>query len=358
MKKIITLTCFTSLYLISPVFAQKRDTLTIGYNIAPPFVVEKNNTLEGASVWLWDEIQKKHKLPYKTVALPLDRLIEELQKGTIDLSLSPLTITSDRAEKIDFSPPYYTAHSAILTTNTSRFTKLLSYVKSFFSVNFFKALSALVVVILTFGFLEWLFERKHNHEEFGTGMKGLWNGFWWSAVTMTTVGYGDKSPKTIGGRIVALIWMFTAIIIISGFTASIASSLTVNQLGGNENKIEDFKTKKLGTINKSGTEKWLRDNFYNQKLHFETEMELAQALISGEIDAIAYDRPILQSIATQDTLNRFKVLPITYNEQFYAMGFSQNLSDDLKKKLSIAILETTEKIEWKIVLSEHNLLKN
>ena len=50
---------------------------------------------------------------------------------------------------------------------------------------------------------------------------------------MTAVGYDDKSPRTHGGKIVSLIWMFTAIIIVSGFTASIAASLTVDNLEGN-----------------------------------------------------------------------------------------------------------------------------
>ena len=38
--------------------------------------------------------------------------------------------------------------------------------------------------------------------------------FWWAAVTMTTVGYGDKTPVTTGGRIVGLVWMFTSVIVI------------------------------------------------------------------------------------------------------------------------------------------------
>ena len=82
----------------------------------------------------------------------------------------------------------------------------------------------------------WLFERKRNKEMFGQGIKGLGAGFWWSAVTMTTVGYGDKAPVTAAGRTIGFIWMFAAILLISGLTASIASALTVSSL---DSKIEN-----------------------------------------------------------------------------------------------------------------------
>jgi voltage-gated potassium channel Kch len=59
------------------------------------------------------------------------------------------------------------------------------------------------------GALIWLAERRHNEEQFRRDpAAGIGNGIWWSAVTMTTVGYGDKAPVTLAGRVIALVWMF------------------------------------------------------------------------------------------------------------------------------------------------------
>ncbi len=351
---------FVTLSLISllfPIAAQgiSRDTLTVGYKVSAPFVFEQNDELVGASTWLWDEVSDEHDLPYKLVEMSLDSLLQSLRSGTIDLSLSPLTITSDRARQMDFSPPYYIAYSSVLAPSSSTLQKTQALVGSFFSLNFFRALGALVLVILVFGLLEWLFERKVNHEEFGKGIKGLWSGFWWSAVTMTTVGYGDKSPRTLGGRIVALIWMFTAIIIISGFTASIASSLTVNQLNVSQNRIEDFKERPLGTISNSSTEEWLKKHFFTNTQPFSNFSDMQGALKDQEIEAIAYDQPILKHIMRLDTLNGYEILPITYNAQFYAMGFRKNLPDTLKEIISTSILEQTERMDWQVLLAEYDL---
>ena len=335
--------------------AQSKDTLVAGYNISPPFVIMENGKLHGPSHWLWEQVADEHNIPYTLVRLPLDSLLKGLATGDVDVSVSPLTITSERLQQNDFSPPYHIAHSSILTREVPPGEKALDFIGSFFSVNFFRALGALVLVILIFGFLEWFFERKHNEEEFGYGLRGLWNGFWWSAVTMTTVGYGDKSPRSVGGRIVALIWMFTAIIIISGFTASIASSLTVTQIGSENNSIQDFKEKKLGTVEKSGTDKWLKDNFFSQKYTYSGMPELLSALEKNEIDAIAYDRPILQNVIKNDTLSQFHLLDIKYNPQFYGIGLNRTLPEELKQKISVSVLEKTEGMDWKVLLSEYDL---
>jgi len=49
------------------------------------------------------------------------------------------------------------------------------------------------------------------------------NGFWWAIVTATTVGYGDISPSTTFGRVVAVLVMLSGVGLISTLSASIAA---------------------------------------------------------------------------------------------------------------------------------------
>lgn len=46
---------------------------------------------------------------------------------------------------------------------------------------------------------------------------------WWGMVTVTTVGYGDVSPVTLEGRLIAVVLMLTGIGVIGVFTATVAS---------------------------------------------------------------------------------------------------------------------------------------
>lgn len=53
---------------------------------------------------------------------------------------------------------------------------------------------------------------------------------WWSIVTLTTVGYGDITPSTMGGRIIGIVLMFLGIGVLSTFTATIASLFVERKL--------------------------------------------------------------------------------------------------------------------------------
>lgn len=55
------------------------------------------------------------------------------------------------------------------------------------------------------------------------GTRGIADTFWWALVTITTVGYGDVVPHTLLGRIVGLVIMLSGVVLVSLFTATIAS---------------------------------------------------------------------------------------------------------------------------------------
>lgn len=349
--------CFT---LINSLVAQdssaNEDTLLIGYYESPPFVIYPTGSEpDGVSFWLWDRIDRELGVPYKLIPMPLDSMLQSLATGGIDMSLNPLTITSERMEQFGFSQPFYISNASLLTNRQSSWARARQFLASFLSLSFFQAVGALFLVIFIFGFLAWLFERRANPEEFPEGWKGVWSGVWWSAVTMTTVGYGDKSPQSPGGRIIALVWMFTAIIIISGFTASIASSLTVNQLGGNQSQITDFKELPLATVSSSATQEWLEDHFFEDIRTYANLDACREALANGEVKAVAYDEPLLQYVVQLDTQNLVEVLPLTFNRQLYAFGLSGRLSYDLREKLSIDLLRITETVDWQVLLNEYGL---
>ncbi|PKN33575.1 MAG: hypothetical protein CVU61_12850 [Deltaproteobacteria bacterium HGW-Deltaproteobacteria-19] len=51
----------------------------------------------------------------------------------------------------------------------------------------------------------------------------VWDAIWWAIVTMGTVGYGDKYPVSLGGRLVGILVILSGVGLMSLFTATIAS---------------------------------------------------------------------------------------------------------------------------------------
>ncbi|MCF7794179.1 MAG: NAD-binding protein [Candidatus Cloacimonetes bacterium] len=72
-------------------------------------------------------------------------------------------------------------------------------------------------------------------------IKGFFDAIWWSLVTITTVGYGDKVPVTFWGRIIGIIFIFLGFTIFSTFTAFIASNFIDKKIKERKglNKIKD-----------------------------------------------------------------------------------------------------------------------
>lgn len=58
----------------------------------------------------------------------------------------------------------------------------------------------------------------------------LFDSLWWAIVTLTTVGYGDITPKTIPGRFIAFIDMLVGIGVLTLLTATVASILVERKM--------------------------------------------------------------------------------------------------------------------------------
>ena len=56
------------------------------------------------------------------------------------------------------------------------------------------------------------------------------NALWWTIVTLTTVGYGDISPASLGGRVIAVFIMFFGIGLLGMLSATLASVLVEKKL--------------------------------------------------------------------------------------------------------------------------------
>jgi ABC-type amino acid transport substrate-binding protein len=121
------------------------DTLKVAFTQAPPFIIEENGSLAGINIWLWEKVAQELDITYEMQPMGFQEMIEALYEGSIDVSINPLTITSERSKHIHFTHSYYASNSTVVVVDDSSFQKLLQFLNSFFNLNFWRGFSAFLL---------------------------------------------------------------------------------------------------------------------------------------------------------------------------------------------------------------------
>ena len=325
---------------ISP--ASNAGIVTVATREAPPFAMkDTRGEWSGLAIDLWRDVARDQGLRYRFAEASLADMVDGVADGRYAASVGALTVTPAREARIDFTHPFYTTGFGIATAQTTPGWLLL--MRNFFSWGFLQAVIALAAVLLVIGTLFWLAERHANRDDFGgKASRGIAAGFWFSAVTMTTVGYGDKAPKTLAGKVLAVVWMFGAILIISTFTGMLASSLTESRLNGAIRSVDDLGAARVGSISGSAADGWLRQN----GIGFSAIDSVAAGLdkvADGTLDAVVYDRPLLRyRVNARD--DKITLVRGSFGRQDYAFALPQDSA--LREPLNEALLRRIDSPQW------------
>ncbi|MBI5497488.1 MAG: transporter substrate-binding domain-containing protein [Deltaproteobacteria bacterium] len=338
-----TLLVIPLLTALAPDAGPGARSLVIGTKVSPPFSVKDDaGRWAGASHFLWHQVAQELGLQFEYREADLPGLLAGAKDGTLDAVVATLTVTGEREVFMDFTHPFYTTGLAIAVP--VRPGARAQVLRAVFSPDMLGLFAWLGGVLLATGTLMTLLERRRNASQFGGNLaEGIGSGVWWSAVTLTTVGYGDKAPVTAGGRVLAVIWMLTSLVLISSVTATITTALTVGQLEGTIHGPAELAGVRTGTVAASTSESYLRAHQLAGR-SFGTPAEGLQALAAGGLDAFVYDAPLLRHLVNRQFGGVLEVLPVTFDRQDYAVGL---VSDSpLRERMNRAILRVIATPEW------------
>lgn len=98
--------------------------------------------------------------------------------------------------------------------------------------------TAVVLAVIFLTYLSALAVVNAERGAKGATIETFGDGLWWSLVTMATVGYGDYTPVTTNGRIIAVGVMVVGISLLGLVGASVASAV-VTRLSGKQQQGQD-----------------------------------------------------------------------------------------------------------------------
>jgi len=323
----------------APVLSQ---SLRVGTKPFAPFSFVEEGQYVGFSIDLWQEVAEELELEYELYGeQTVDDLLNSVSSDNTDVAIAGITITSEREENVDFSHSFFESGLQILTPVYAESSPVNSFARLIRSAILLETIGVLLIVIVISGHLLWFFEKDKNPDMFPPEyFKGIWEACWWSVVTVVTVGYGDKAPIGAIGRIIATIWMFTGVLLVSYFTASVSSALTVQQLEGPIQKLEDLDGKRVATVKNTTAAEYLAKLQGIKKVEYELVEEAFQSLEESEVDAVIYDSPVLKNYMINDGAGKARVVGPVFERQSYGIALKTN--SPYREQINLALLQLVE----------------
>ncbi|XP_022827827.1 glutamate receptor ionotropic, kainate 2 isoform X3 [Spodoptera litura] len=215
-----------------------------------------------------------------------DGMIRELLEQRADLAIADLTITYDREQVVDFTMPFMNLGISVLyrkpikqPPNLFSFLSPLSLDVWIYMATAYLGVSVLLFILARFSPYEWDSPRNCLDEPpVLENQFTLLNSLWFTIGSLMQQG-SDIAPKAVSTRMVAGMWWFFTLIMISSYTANLAAFLTVERMDSPIESAEDLakQTKiKYGALKGGSTAAFFRDSNFSTYQRMWSFMESAR----------------------------------------------------------------------------------
>ena len=332
--------------------AERRPTAPLRvavYDLPPYGAVGADGGLSGLSVDLWRRVAEELEWEYSlTPVSQMESILSGLEQGQFDAAIGAITITPEREARVDFSYPAHRSGVAVaLRKETGPLLAVVSY--AMVAADLGSLIVGMLALLLLLGVVIWLIERpgRSGTEAPEDSVANLRDGLYWAVVTMTTVGYGDKTPKTALGRLVAVVWMLSSLVLVSFLSASLVSRLTAERVQNSGIRDEsDLRGKKLAAVAQSSGAEYL-DGLHLKYEKYDNLTEALSSLANGQSNAVVNSVGALQFLVAARFAEVILVPRVLLAPAYMAIALPEH--SPLKRPIDRALIKITASPEWKSV---------
>jgi polar amino acid transport system substrate-binding protein len=330
--------------------AEQRETepLRIAVYDVPPYgYVDTDGSISGVSVDLWRRVAEQMQRQFTFVPVSdMESVLAGLEQGRFDAAIGAITITPEREERVDFSYPTHRSGVAVaLRKEAGPFFALMSYGAAVSELGVL--ILGILAMLILIGVAMWIVERPVRSGTQGSesSVVTLRDGLYWAVVTMTTVGYGDKTPKTTVGRFVAILWMMGSLVLVSLLSTSLVSRLTAERVETrNVASLIDLSRQKLAAVVHSSGAEYL-DELHLRYMECKDLPEALESLANGQSNAVVNSVGALQYFISK-RYDKVLEMPQGLLAPAY-MAVALPAHSPLKRPSDRALIKITSGAEWR-----------
>lgn len=325
-------------------FAQElsdtKQPVRVGVYVSPPFVIEEKGHFTGMAIELWQALAEAQGLQSEYRSFPtVGALIDAAANGEVDVAVTNLTITQGRAQRIDFTYPWFDAGLRIMI-DEHRGTGLFEIVSGLRDSGFLRAYAWIAFVVAAATLLLTLFDRRFDPNFPSRWRDGVAESFF--SVMSIAAGKSASRKNIFGwlGRIWQGLWLVCGIAVLAFVTSSVTSVMTTLSLNNQINSLDDLNGKAVGVFTGSVSEDFARDSGF-EVYSFPNIDKAVAALHDGDIAAIIGDAPVLEYYAHNHPDQQVDVIGGIFEPDKY--GFGLPLNSPMTRRLTVELIGAHER---------------
>lgn len=334
----------------APAVTDAREPIRVATRVIPPFVLRESGQLTGFSMDLLFALAREMNQRVTIVETDtVPNLLGAVEQGRADMAIAAISITAERERRFDFSQPMFEAGLQIMVPAERAIggQGLSTILQLVTSQGFLEVLGVFALLMLIPVPIIWWLERPYRDEELlraNSRAGEVGNALWWT--TSALIGQATTMPRSVPGRMLAIVWMMSGVVFLSFFTASVTTALTVRQLEAGISSPDDLAGKTVATVTGSTAAAFL-ETTSARRVDFPRIADAYAALEAGRADAIVFDAPVLQYHAAREGRGKVRLAGGIFRPENYGVLFPQG--SPLRKTVNEALLRLRESGEFRAI---------
>jgi polar amino acid transport system substrate-binding protein len=317
---------------------QPSRLLRVAISPIAPFVLKQGDEWTGFSVDLWDAIARRLGVNYQWVEVKSDA--EQLQavlRGDADVAIAAIAMTPEREQVVDFSLPYFDSglQIAIRAQPNRPVLNALQSLGALLSPAILQFFAGVLFLVFVLANVLWFVERRSNPAFQKGYLRSLGEGLWGVMLIIATGEHGDRdAPNVVKRLIVASMWLM-GVVLVAQFTATVTSSLTVQQLQTSIQGPGDLPGKTIATVPGSIAATYLTQ-LGVPYVEFTSGDQGYNLLAQGQVQAIVFEAPTLQWWAAKRGKGVLQIVGPVFRPLKYGIAMPQG--SPLRKQINETLL--------------------